>query len=216
MSENHTPTAQANFDNTLDTVTTKFNFRAVADEVTGVKSKRETIELAIPYPSVEGLVAIFNGGGKGLALLVEAVQDVVTSRARDVLTENPAMTAETFDFSQITWDAISNLEKEDRRSGIDKETWEAFGVDYIETITSITKTTKDQATYAAKIFLSKFAGLKNKKDTIKKLVVRLSMYAEASANAEKYAECVDVLMKRADKLINAVEESLESNLGLDD
>jgi hypothetical protein len=215
MTETQTP-VEANFDNKVDTATAKFNFRAVADETTGVKTKRDTIELSYARPSIEGLVNIFNSGGKGLALLMEAVDDVIVSRIRDVLTENPGMTAETFDHSQITWDTISNLEKEDRRSGIDKETWEAFGADYIETITSITKTTKEQAAYAAKIFLTKFAGLKNKKDTISKLVVRLSMYAEASANAEKFAECVDVLMKRADKLISAVEESLESNLGLDD
>lgn len=215
MTETQTPVA-ANFDNLVDTSTAKFNFRAVADETTGVKTKRDTIELTYARPSIEGLVKIFNDGGKGLALLMEVVEDAVVSRIRDVLTANPSMTADTFDHSQITWDAIANLEKEDRRSGIDKETWDEFAADYIETITSITKTTKEQAAYAAKIFITKFAGLKNKKDTISKLVVRLSMYAEASANAEKFAECVDVLMKRADKLINAVEESLESNLGLDD
>lgn len=215
MSENQTP-VQANFDNTVDSATAKFNFRAVTDEATGVKTKRDTIELTYTRPSVEGLVQIFNSGGKGLALLVEAVDDVILSRIRDVLTQNPAMTADTFDHTQITWEAISNLEKEDRRSGIDKETWEEFAADYIEVITSITKTNKEQAAYTAKMFLTKFASLKNRKDTIGKLLVRLSMYAEASPNAEKFAECIDVLMKRAEKLIQAKEESLDSNLGLDD
>ena len=54
----------------------------------------------------------------------------------------------------------------------------------------------------------------NVKDVIEKLKLRLAMYAEHSPKASEFAECVDFLFKRADKLISAKEESLEDNLGL--
>lgn len=38
----------ATFDNTVDKVTTKFSFRKVKDEATGLESKRPTVEIDLP------------------------------------------------------------------------------------------------------------------------------------------------------------------------
>ena len=203
-----------NFDNKLDIKSAKFNFREATDKDTGVKTKRATVELALPIPSVEGVVAILEAGGKALDLLLEAVQEVVIQRARDVINDSETVTSENFDYSQVDWNTIANLEKEDRRSGISKETWDDFATDYVAVMPAVSGTSKEQAANAAKIFAGKFTSIKSKKDVIAKLKLRLAMYAEHSPKAAEFAECIDFLFKKADKLISAKEESLEDNLGL--
>lgn len=204
-----------NFDNKLDYKSVKFGFREVTDKETGVKTKRSTVELAsIPVPSVEGIVAILETGGKALELLLEAVEGVVIQRARDVINDSDSVTSENFEYATLDWNAIANLEKEDRRSGIAKETWDDFAVDYVAVMPGISGTTKEQCANAAKIFVGKFNAIKSKKDVIEKLKLRLAVYAENSPKSAEFAECVDFLFKRADKLIAAKEESLEDNLGL--
>lgn len=203
-----------NFDNKLDYKAAKFSFRTVKDKETGVETKRATIELdKIPTPSVEGIVAILETGGKALDLLLEAVQEVVFERVRDVINSNEALTSETFDYASCDWNVIANLEKEDRRSGISKETWEEFSANYIEVMPAVSNTTKEQCTNAAKIFAAKFAPIKSKKDVIQKLTVRLAMYAEHSPKAAEFADCIEFLFNKAKKLIEAKEVSLEENLG---
>jgi hypothetical protein len=215
MTEQTTQPILVNFDNKLDFKEAKFNFRKVKDAETGVETKRATVELAkLPIPSVEGIVAILETGGKALDLLLEAVAEVVINRARDVINENESITSENFDYSSVDWNAIANLEKEDRRSGISKETWEDFAVDYVEVMPAVSGTSKEQSANAAKIFVTKFASIKSKKDVIRKLKLRLSMYAEHSPRAVEFTEVIDFLFKKADKLITAKEESLEDNLGL--
>lgn len=217
MTENTaTPTAiMVNFDNKLDYKSAKFNFRKVKDAETGVETKRATVELdKLPVPSVEGIVAILETGGKSLDLLLEAVSDIIINRARDVINESESMTSENFDYSACDWNVIANLEKEDRRSGISKETWDDFAVDYVEVMPAVSGTSKEQSANAAKIFVGKFASIKSKKDVITKLKLRLSMYAEHSPKAAEFADVIEFLFKKADKLISAKEESLEDNLGL--
>jgi hypothetical protein len=204
-----------NFDNKLDYKSAKFNFRKVKDADTGVETKRATVELdKLPVPSVEGVVAILETGGKALDLLMEAVADIIINRARDVINESDVITSDNFDYLTCDWNTIANLEKEDRRSGISKETWEDFAVDYVDVMPSVSGTSKEQSANAAKIFVGKFASIKAKKDVIAKLKLRLSMYAEHSPRAAEFAEVIDFLLKKADKLIQAKEESLEDNLGL--
>ena len=210
-----TTTIAVNFDNKLDFKSAKFNFRKVKDAETGVETKRATVELdKLPVPSVEGIVAILETGGKALDLLLEAVADIIVNRARDVINESETTTSENFDYNSCDWNTIANLEKEDRRSGISKETWEDFAVDYVEVMPAVSGTSKEQSANAAKIFVGKFASIKSKKDVITKLKLRLSMYAEHSPRAAEFAEVIDFLLKKADKLVQAKEESLEDNLGL--
>lgn len=214
MNETTTPII-VNFDNKLDYKEAKFSFRSVKDKETGVETKRATVELSkLPVPSVEGVVAILEAGGKQLDLLMEAVTNVILDRARDVINDSEAITSDTFDYATVDWNTIANLEKEDRRSGISKETWEEFATDYVEIMPAVSNASKEQCANAAKIFVGKFASIKSKKDVIEKLKVRLSLYAESSPKSTQFAEVVDFLFKKADKLISAKEESLEDNLGL--
>lgn len=214
MTENQAPIV-VNFDNKLDYKEAKFGFRKVTDKETGVETKRATVELAkVPVPSIEGIVAILETGGKALELLQEAVAEVVLTRARDYINDNESVTSENFDYGVLDWNVIANLEKEDRRSGISKETWDDFAKDYVEVMPAVSGTSAEQCANAAKIFAGKFASIKTKKDVIAKLKLRLAMYVEHSPKASEFAEVVEVLFKKADKLIEAKEVSLEDNLGI--
>lgn len=213
MTENASPII-VNFDNKLDYKEGKFGFRKVTDKETGVETKRNTVELAkIPVPSIEGIVAILEAGGKSLDLLLEAVTEVVLTRARDYINENESVTSDNFDYAVLDWNVIANLEKEDRRSGISKETWDDFAKDYVEVMPAVSGATAEQCATAAKIFVTKFAAVKTKKDLIGKLKIRLSMYVEHSSKASEFAEVVELLLKKSDKLIEAKEVSLEDSLG---
>ena len=212
----HKHAVVVNFDNKLDYKEAKFGFRTMEDASTGVKTKRATVSLdKIPVPSVEGIIEIMTVGGKALDLLLEAVGEVVFDAARNLINSNEALTSENFDYSQLDWNIIANLEKEDRRSGISKETWDEFAADYASIMPAISGSTKEQALNAAKIFAGKFASIKGKKDVIGKLQLRLAMYLENTPKAADFAECVDFLNKKAKKLIEAKEENLADNLGLD-
>lgn len=210
------PPIHVNFDNKLDYKAAKFGFRTVEDEKTGVKTKRNTIELTkIPVPSVEGIIAILDAGGKQLDLLLEAVSEVVFSRIRDYVNDNEGINSENFNYAVADWNNIANLEKEDRRSAFPKELIEDFTADYVSVMPSVSGGEKAHAVNAAKIFAGKFNSIKSKKDVIAKLKLRLALYADHSPKAAEFAEWIDFLFKKADKLITAKEENLVDNLGLD-
>lgn len=206
---------RVNFDNKLDYKGSKFSFKTVKDKDTGVETKRATIELdKIPVPSVEGVVAILEIGGKSFDLLMEAVTNVVLDRARDVINADEKITSENFPYDLLNWNVIAELEKEDRRSAIPKEVWEEFAVDFTAIMPSLSGITSEQAANVAKILIGRFAAVKSRKDIISKLQGRVALYAEHSTRAAEFADVIDTLYKKAEKLLEAKEEKLEDNLGL--
>jgi len=210
-----TPVArvQANFDNKVDVQEVNFSFRKVVDEKTGTEDKRPTITLPILKPSVEGLVAILEAGGKGLELLLEAAADVVVARARDIINENSDITADNFPYDKLTWEAIALLPKAERRGGgIPKETWEEFNKDYIAIMPSLTGKAVDKVENAARNFANKFAAVKTNKKVLGLLVDQLGIYLEGAPKAEEFLECITFLTDKANKLMNMSEEDLLANL----
>lgn len=211
--ESMLPKVQAKFDNTVDVQEVNFSFRKVTDEKTGVESKRPTITLPVLKPSVEGLVAIFEAGGKGLELLLEAAADIVIGRARELINESEDMTAESFPYDKLTWEAIAALPKAERRGGgIPKETWEEFVKDYISVMPTLTGKSTDKVENAARNFSNKFAAVKTNKKVLGLLVDQLAIYTEGATNAEQFVECITFLTEKADKLVNMSEEDLLANL----
>ena len=147
----------ANFNNQVDAKEFKFNFKKVRDENTGLETKRPSVELTLPVPSVEGIIAILETGGKSLELLLESVTDVIASRAREIVNEKEDINQTNFPFDQLAWEVIANLPKAERRGGgISKDTWEDFSKDYISVMPSVTGKTAEQVGNAAKILLNKF------------------------------------------------------------
>jgi len=204
---------KANFDNTVDVVTTKFSFRKVKDEATGLESKRPTVEIDLRLLSIEGIVKVLEKGGKGLDLFVEAVRDVQIARAREIISEREDITPETFPHEELDWEKIAALPKAERRGGgIAKEVWDEFGKDYASVMPGVTGKTAEQVANAVKIFLTKFQQVKTNKPVLKLLKGQLALYVNSSPNAENYSDCVTFLNEKADAFLNVTEAALLANL----
>lgn len=204
---------EATFDNAVDKVDVKFNFRKVKDEATGLETKRPTVELSLPLLSVEGVVAALKAGGKQLELVVEACRAIQLDRAREIVNDNEAITQDNFPFAQLSWESIANLPKAERRGGgISKETWEDFSKDYVAVMPAATGKTVEQVTNAAKILANKFQAVKNSKPHLKLLKEQLAVYASASPNAEQFSDCLSFLVEKADALLALDEAAMLGNL----
>lgn len=207
----------ANFDNTVDKVATKFNFRKVVtkDETSGleVETKRPSVEIELPLLSVEGIVIEFEAGGKRLELIVEAIREVQIQRAREIVSEREDITAENFPYDQLTWEVIANLPKAERRGGgIAKEVWEEFGKDYIAVMPGATGKSLEQVTNASKILLNKFQQIKTNKVVLQLLKDQLAIYANDSPKAEEFSDCINFLADKADTFLKMDDAALLANL----
>jgi hypothetical protein len=210
---------KANFNNQVDLVDTKFNFKKTdlkdSDGKVIGETKRPSLELKLPVPSVEGIIEILQkeNNAKELELLLEAVRDVVTARARDIINDDEAISADTFPYKELSWEAIANLPKAERRGGgISKEIWEDFTKDYIAVMPGVTGKTAERVELAAKVFINKFSTVKTDKPVLKVLRDQLALYANSSPNAEKFAECIEFLTNKANGLIDADSSKLLDNL----
>jgi len=206
-------TINVNYDFSVVTKPVNFNFKKSTDKVTGIETIRNSVQLAMPYPSIEGIVHILEEGGKGLELLQEAVENVVNSAARELLYEDVTLNAATFPVEKLSWEFIANLPKAQRRGGgIPKETWEGFAQDYVEVMPELTGKTIEQVANAAKILASKLTQVRTNEPVLQLLVAQLALYAENSPNVEEYQECVAFLLQKADTFLNISEEELLANL----
>lgn len=200
---------KANYDFDVDVKAVDFNFKKSKDKTTGIETVRETVQLAVPYVSVQGLINIIERGGKGLELVMEALETQVNSAARDLLYDDLTLTAATFPVDKISWEFIANLPKAQRKGGgIPKEVWEAFAQDYCEIMPAATGKTLDQVGAAAKILQNKFSAVKTNLPVLNLLVEQLAVYAGASENAEEYQDCIEFLLNKADALLNVSQEEL--------
>lgn len=222
---------QANYNFKVDVKPVTFHFKGVKDETTGISTKRDSIELALPYPSVQGIVDILEGSNdtevqkdkdgkdvvveinknhdKQMELLMEAVEAVITTNARALIAEDTEVTAENLDVEKLSWLAIALQPKTTRTGGgIPKEVWEAFVEDYVAVMPEVTGKKLLAIQNAGKILLNKFAAIKTNKPVLGMLVDQLAIYMENSPDAEVYAPNVEFLVKKADELINITDEQL--------
>jgi hypothetical protein len=204
---------KVNHDASVDTKQVQFNFKKSTDKTTGIETVRNAVQLAMPYPSVEGIVGILEAGGKQLELLQEAIEKVINDAARELLYEDVTLTAGTFPTSKVSWNAISQQPKAQRRGGgIAKEIWEAFAQDYVDVMPSITNKTIEQVANAAKILMGKLAQVKTNEPVLQLLVGQLAVYADNSPNISEYMECVEFLLNKAETFLNVSDEELLANL----
>lgn len=199
----------ANFDKTVDVKDFSFHFKK--DKL---GNKRPSVELKLPVPSVEGIVAILEKGGKELELLQDAMYDVIRSQAAAIVSDDEKASQANFDISKTLWAAIANMPKADRRSSsIDTAVWEAFAKDYIEVMPGVTGKSAEAVTNATVVYLKKFSIVKTNKDVLGKLKDQLGLYLEHSKNADQFAEILDLLVSKADSYLSANDvELLVSNL----
>lgn len=206
-------TVSVTYDNTVDKVQTKFSFRKVKDENTGLETKRPTVELELPMISIEGIVAAFKAGGPQLDLILEACRAIQESRAREIVNEREDINAENFPYEELAWGKIATLPKAERRGGgIAKEVWEEFSKDYVSFMPSVTGKTVEQVANASKILLNKFQQVKTNKPVLKLLKEQLAIYANGSPQAEQFSECISFLTEKADTFLNMDDAALLANL----
>lgn len=190
-----------------------FRFKKTKDKETGLESVREAVELALPIPSVEGIVAIMQKGGKGYELLLDAIEGVILQAAREIISDDVNINAANFPVDQVSWEFIANLPKAQRRGGgIPKEVWEAFAQDYLEVMPGVTGKTPQQVANAAKILQNKLAQVKTNEPVLKLMAEQLAVYAENSPNVEDYQECVEFLLNKVDTFLNVSPEELLKSL----
>ena len=208
---------KANFDFSVDVKPTIFRFKTSKD-ANGVEVKRDALELPVPYPSVAGIVEILEKAGteagkKQLELLMDAVESIITTQARSLISDDWDINATNLPVDKLSWEFIANMPKPERMGGgIAKEVWEDFGKDYILTMPEITGKTVDQVTQASKLLVNKMSVVKTNLPVLALLVDQLTVYISHSKRAEEFAGCVEFLVDKANKLINVKPEELLENL----
>ena len=196
-------------------VTTRdFKFSFKTDKETSYK--RPTVELRLPVPSVQGIIYILENGEehpKQLELLLDVLADAVYDQARSIVNDNESVTQDNFPLDKVTWEAIANMPKAERRGGgIAKETWEEFAKDYVEVMPSATGKKPEAVALAAKLLSVKFAPVRTQKPVINMLQQQLGIYVNVSPNAEQFADCIEFLTRKAETLLNMSDEDLLANL----
>ena len=205
MSETQTITPNA--DNTVELKEFKFRFKK--DKL---GNQRPSVELKVPVPSVEGIVAILEKGGKGLELLLEVVSDTVRGALAGFVADDEKISQATVPFDKLTWEAIATAPRAERKSIAD-EIWEAFAKDYIEVMPGVTGKSVEAVTNPTVVFLKKFSIVKTNKEVLAKLKEQLGLYMEHSKKAEEFADVLELLTSKVDTYLKANDvELLVQNL----
>ncbi len=215
---------KADYDFEVDIKEVVFNFKKSKDKLTGVETIRKPVNLAIPYPSVDGIVSILQntlnidgevreGANKGLELLQEAVANVINAQARELLYDDNSLSAATFPVDKLSWEHIANIPKVQRKGGgIPKEIWELFATDYVEIMPEITGKTIEAVNNMAKILMNKLSMVRTNNDVLNLVIEQLAVYADNSPNAEEYTDCISFLLAKAETFMNVTPEELLANL----
>jgi len=210
-------TVVPNFDEKVEVRPYKFSFKTqILKDENGAeigKTKRATVELQLPVPSVKGLVHVLEcGDKKQLELLQDAAISIVLGRARELVNEREDINQDNFPFDQVSWETIANMPDTERRGrGIPKETWEEFAADYINVMPQFTGKSPKQIENAAEILVDKFNKLKVSRDykkVVRLLLDQLAIYLDNAPNAETYMDCVTFLTEKGTKILTAEEVSL--------
>ena len=185
-----------------DTVENKeFAFRFKKDKM---GNQRPAVKLIVPVPSVNGVIKMLESGDvKQFSLLQDAMYDVVRDVLAGLVAEKEDIAQDTLDVSKLSWAAIANMPKEDRRSSsIPEELWTAFVADYIAVMPGLTGKSEDACKNATEVYVRKFAPWKSQKNVIAKLKEQLALYT-STPNAEQFSDILDLLIRRADTYLAA-------------
>lgn len=219
-----------------------FGFRTTEDEKTGVKTKREAVDIKLPVLNFDGVAKILTdyantfqnlesenaelkaaavAAKKSYDLLMSAVQGTYEAFIKDMLGDAADITSANFPYDKVTWEEIANQPESERRGrGIAKEVWDDFIKSYISVMPAATGKKKEAIEKQAAIFGQKLNPLRNHEDKEKilpKLMEQLTIYMNAAGeDSENFAGCVKFLMEKSDKILNADKQAnLAANLGFD-
>jgi len=185
----------------------EFKFKKSVDSETGITTIRKPVILTMPYPTLEGVINILQGSTKGLELLNEAIEGIINDAARVILADT-TLTAATFPYAKVSWEAIASQPKSERKSALSKELWTAFAADYVSTMVEAAGKTEAQAVKAAQLLVGKLQSVKTNKPVLALLTEQLAIYINSTGNAEEFAPIVTFLVDKADQYLNATDAEL--------
>ena len=178
------------------------------------KTKRATIVIPAEIPTAQGLADIVNNSPRGVEKILSLMQDAIQATIRNVLAENPTMTAATFPMEKATWAAYEAIAATERKlAGISADTWKAFRADYIAVMPELAGVSVEQATNAAKKMIDqRCANDKTNKPMLEKLYSRLVIYATQAPNAANFSDCITALDEKIQELVAIDNASLIDNI----
>lgn len=196
-------------------VDNKFTFRKVKDEL-GTETRRPTVLLTLPMPTVDGILAALKDE-KQRDYLLEIVGSAVIESARQQVNDEtkPVNKQEDLDTSKLTLAYLANVPKAERRGGgIPKTLWEAFEKDYISVMPAIASKTEEQVTKAAKIFVAKLQPAKTNKPVITLLMTQLDLWFAGTTEGaqEEFMDIYEFLKEKGDTFLGLTDEDLTKNL----
>jgi hypothetical protein len=194
----------------------EFKFRFKKDKL---ENQRPSIEVKLAVPSFDGIVSILSNakteeGKKEYDLLLDAMYEVIRSGALEKISNDEKLTSENFPFGEVTWKAIANQDRADRRaSSIPVELWNEFATDYISIMPALTNKSPEAVTNATIVYLKKFSQVKQDKKSLEKLKEQLAIYTQNTKRGEDFVEILDLLQRKVDVYLKADDvEQLIANL----
>lgn len=185
----------------------KVSFRFKKDKL---DVRRPSVELTeVPFPSAIGIAHALNAGGKKAQLIVDAVFDVIRGVMASYVADNLDSTQENMPWDKFSLDAISKMERADRRSVIiDDETWTKFGADYMEVMAPVSGKSKVALETAVQVYMKKMAPVKSNKEVLEKLKGQLALYIEHTKNGEEFQDVLELLVRRTENYLKADEPQI--------
>ncbi|TFZ81676.1 hypothetical protein [Candidatus Macondimonas diazotrophica] len=159
-------------------ISVNFGFRKNKDS----NWKRPNVQLDVPAPSKDGIIAALNGDDPNVRdLVLDAVHGVVTSHLRSFVDNDLDFTQETCDAlaeeGKLSLKHIANIPKADRNT-MSKEELEAFASDYIETMPGITGKDVARVKAAAQLIVERFKRAAGDESVLAILQDQLVTFAE--------------------------------------
>lgn len=190
--------------------------------------KREPFKVALPVPTIAGIVAACTvGSDKVKELILSTFEGLATNVLRNKVNDlidndEPALQADgkvrgkvelaahMFNPEHFTLDAISLIPKGERGVGIAKEVLDAFCKDYSEVMASPEGTAglgmpynADRKAIHEAVIQSRLGKIRTKPDLIKQFQGFLDIWAATSKNVDENAQAYEFLMSRASTMLAA-------------
>lgn len=200
-------------------VTFPLKFRKKKEKVTGadgketeVTTQRAGFEVSLPKHTQETVLEIFAGDNNLVKdYIVSLVNDELYKALKSQADEKPeAKSFGDLDSSLLTIEQLARDAAAGGGSKPDKEDFEKFCAHYVKVMPAVAGISTDAAKNAASEFLNgRFTKTAYHENILKSFVGRLNTYAEKAPEAGDYEEVVQWLLKKIERLLNAISGSTE-------
>lgn len=194
----------------------KFNFRPEKDKdgndiilPDGTKKKRQAVELEFNIPTVDGIKAALKDE-KQSALIIGAVSELIFDAVRAQLADNVNITEQSeLDVNKISLAYLANLPPSERGGNkIDKDTWEGFYTDFVDTMSIKVGLDKAKISAAGKVLAAKVTAARGKKKVLQVLENYLNQWFVASTESSNYTDVYEFLGNRIKNWLAVDEDEL--------